>query len=142
MTTPTEVLTRHNVELSLDDETIAEIDVPVLATMQRQGDVMIRPVCRAVSAGGQIVPPEGVALVVGEATGNAHMLAPEPGGRVWWRPAQQSTADVVLGEIHVEDGSSAWLIHTEEHAVIGIAPGVYEARGKRTQREAIVRVQD
>ena len=142
MTTRTQILDRHGIEPSLDDSTVADIEVPILTSLQRQGDVIIRPVDRAPTAGAIRVPPEGVALVVGEATGNTHLLAPEPEALVWWRPAPTSfDGGVVLGEIHVQTGA-AWLIHTDEHGIHGIGPGIYEARGKRTQREEIERVQD
>lgn len=78
MTTATfrDVLGRHNI--TVPDQTIAEITVPVLSGPQRQGDIAIfprEPLTPAERSMAVQVPPEGIAVVRGEATGNTHMLS-------------------------------------------------------------------
>jgi hypothetical protein len=143
MTTYTQVLARANV--TVPDQTIADIDVPILTTSQRQGDVAVftRPtVGKAELATMTEVSTEGVAVVRGEQStgGNAHILHAD--GPVFWSPSNPVDGDVHLGVIHVPVGSIAWLIHTDEHGVNGIGPGTYRVHGKREQRDEIARVAD
>lgn len=143
-TTFTDILGR--LDITVPDETIAELTVPVLTGPQRQGDVGIWPT-RAASAAMRAamtaVPAEGIAVVRGEAaTGaNSHVLLSD--GPVLWKQAGPWTGGVVeLGAIHVPPGSTAWLVHTDEHNVIGMAPGSYRLTGKREQAEEVRRVAD
>lgn len=134
-----DVLGAHNI--SVPDETIAEVEVPVLAGPQRQGDVGIFP--RAAMTAGErqlaeLVPAVGVQVVVGEATGNTHLL--HPAGTVRW--LRKDTDGVLLGVVEIEEGSAAYLIHTDEHGANGLAPGCYTIHGKREQADEIRRVQD
>lgn len=132
------ILDRHGIVVP--DETIAELAVPVLAGPQRQGDVLIvprGPLTDAERSQCQPVPSEGVAVVVGEATGNTHLLHGE-GPVLFGRRA----AGLVLGVVEVPEGSTGYLIHTDEHGANGIAPGCYELRGKREQADEIRRVAD
>lgn len=140
MATITEVLDR--VGVTAPDDILADIDVPVLTGPQRQGDVGIFP-CRATHpATGTMtgIPPAGVTVVRGEA--NTHMLLPEAGDTVRWWPAPESEGSVLLGVLEVPDGATAWLVHTDEHGVNGIGPGVYVLNGKREQADEIRRVAD
>lgn len=143
MTTLTTVLARADVLPA--DPILAELDVPVLTGVQRQGDVLIVPrakLGRAEQAHMTAVPAEGVAVVRGEATGNTHLLQPEPGCIIRWSPATASTDSVALGILDVPEGGTAWLIHTDEHGANGIGPGTYALHGKREQAEEIRRVAD
>ena len=145
MTTLTAILARHAVGVA--DDLIADIDVPVLTGVQRQGDVGIfpRPPIGAAEIGQMTnVPATGVAVVRGEfATGaNSHILSPEPGSEILWAPASPREGSVLLGVLHVPDGAVAWLIHTDEHGANGIGPGTYTLRGKREQADEIRRVAD
>ena len=132
------VLDLHGV--TVPDETIAEIEVPVLATAQRQGDVLIvprGPLSVAEREDAVQVPAEGVAVVVGEATGNTHLLHAE--GVVLWA---RRSGGVQLGVLEVAEGAEAYLIHTDEHGANGIAPSTYALHGKREQADEIRRVAD
>lgn len=132
------VLDWHGVTVA--DETVAELEVPVLDGTQRQGDVLIVPrgpfsaVERDASV---LVPREGVAVVRGEATGNTHLLHAE--GEVRWLAVGEG---VVLGVVEVASGACAYLIHTDEHGANGLAPGAYVLHGKREQADEIRRVAD
>jgi hypothetical protein len=146
MTTAFDILTRHGLTPAADDldDIAADLAVPVLSGPQRQGDILIvptGPLTPAERATAAAVPAGGVALVRGEATGNTHILAPDPGVSILWAETPAGRGDTLLGVIAV-DGGPAWLIHTDEHSVLGVAPGVYQVRGKREQREEIARVQD
>lgn len=126
-------------DITIPDETLAELEVPVLSGPQRQGDVGIFP-CEPLTAGerelAQPVPPKGVQVVVGEATGNTHLLH----GDVLWLP--KNTGGVLLGIVEVPEGATGYLIHTDEHGANGLAPGTYRVHGKREQADEIRRVQD
>ena len=138
MKTLTEILGRHDIAVA--DELLADIIVPVVAGAQRQGDVLILPrgpLSAAERTACQLVPREGIAVVVGEATGNTHLLHAE--GAVLW---SRRTAGVMLGVVEVADGASAYLIHTDEHGANGIAAGTYALHGKREQADEIRRGAD
>lgn len=132
------VLALH--DIAVPDETIAAVEVPVLAGPQRQGDVMIvprEPLTKAERAAARPVPREGVAVVRGEATGNTHLLHAE--GDVLWA---ERSGDLLLGVLEIPAGATAYLIHTDEHGANGIAPGTYALHGKREQADEIRRVAD
>lgn len=142
MRTLIDILTRYDVTPA--DDALAEIEVPVLDGAQRQGDVIWFP--REPLPAGELaralaVPPEGVAVVRGEATGNTHLLTAAD-GVVRWLPAVPSRESVALGTVVVEPGAVAYLIHTDEHGANGIAPGTYTVHGKREQADVIRRVAD
>ena len=147
MTTLTEVLTRANV--TVPDDLIADIDVPVLSKHdaqpdQRQGDVLVW--LRADAGAAELdamseVPAAGVPVVVGEATGNTHMIQPEPGGKVWFRRSDDSDL-LSLGVVCVPAGSTAWLIHTDEHGANGLGEGTWLLKGKRELADEVRRVAD
>lgn len=134
MPTLTEILARA--EVLPADDILAALEVPVLSGPQRQGDVLIVPGEGA--AWGDLIPPAGVAVVRGEATGNSHVLHAD--GPCAWAPGTDD--GLVLGHLHVPGGAVAWLIHTEEHGANGIGPGGYELRGKRELADEIRRVAD
>lgn len=138
MTTFTELLTRHRI--TVPDDAIADLTVPVLDGPQRQGDVGIFPREPMTAGERQLatdVPPKGVQVVVGEATGNTHLLHPD--GKVRWLPKNTGT---LIGVVEVDTGAVAYLIHTDEHGANGLAPGCYRLHGKREQADEIRRVQD
>lgn len=140
MTTATfrDVLGRHNI--TVPDQTIAEITVPVLSGPQRQGDIGIfprEPLTVAERSQAVTVPPEGIAVVRGEATGNTHMLSAD--GVVLWL---EKDAGLLVGIVEVPEGSTGYLIHTDEHGANGVAPGCYRIHGKREQADEIRRVAD
>ena len=135
----TTIFDRHNV--SIPPDLAADIDVPVLTGPQRQGDVGIFP--RPPAGAAELtsmspIPAEGVRVVRGEATGNAHILHAD-GPAVLWSP---SSNGLRLGVLHVPAGSTAWLIHTDEHGANGIGAGTFVLTGKREQADEIRRVAD
>lgn len=141
MLTLTEVLAKH--DIAVPDELLADLIVPVLAGPQRQGDVLIiprPPIGIAERSTMALVGRAGVAVVRGEATGNTHLLHAE--GTVRWAAHVGAAGGVTLGVLEVEDGATAYLIHTDEHGSNGIAPGAYVLHGKREQAAEIRRVAD
>ena len=142
MHTLTTILNRANI--TTPDPTLADLEVPVLTGPQRQGDILIipRPAAgKAELADMRPVPAKGVAVVIGEATGNTHLLQPEPGTEIHWTTTNRTTG-VNLGTIHIPTGGCGWLIHTDEHGANGIGPGTYTVHGKREQAEELRRVAD
>lgn len=133
--------------ISLPEHLEAEAEVPVLASPQAQGDLMIVPLELAYEAGraprwpqGDVIPPEGFQVVHGEATGNTHWLHAgfnSPG--VTWHRADQG---LVVGVVTVPAAQTAMLVHTDEHGANGIAPGRYEIRQKREQADEVRYVED
>lgn len=141
--TLTAALARHNITAA--DEALAEIEVPVLAGMQRQGDVLIVPrphIGAAERTRMAPVPREGVHVVRGEATGNSHILDAVKGVVLWEAHESRASDDLVLGIVHVEVDSVAHLIHTEEHGCNALAAGTYVLTGKRQMADEIRRVAD
>lgn len=122
-----EILARH--EISPDGIEHLDLEVAVLCGLQRQGDVTIVPVA-AREGRGEPVGLKGVVVVRGESSGaNAHVLHALD-GEVFWCPAPDRSG-LVQGWVTVPEGAAATLIHTQEHSVIAIGPGQYEARCKR-----------
>lgn len=140
-----EALGKH--DISLPDEALADLEVPVLVGVpQRQGDVAVipRPAASAAElATMQRVPPEGIAVVRGESStgGNSHILDAYH-GYVFWGPANDPDNITLLGVLHVPEGSVAYLTHTDEHNSNGIGAGTWTIRGKRTQMDEERRVAD
>lgn len=136
--TLTQILVRHDIAVA--DDLLADVEVPVLTDLQRQGDVLIVPrgvLTKGERSRAQPVPREGIAVVVGEATGNTHML--DGDGPVLF---ERRNAGLVLGVVEVPEGSVAYLIHTDEHGANAMGPGTYELHGKREMAEEIRRVAD
>jgi hypothetical protein len=122
----------------------ADLDVPVVAGLQHQGDVSVVPVSMlkgpATGVVGKQVPREGVAVVRGEAGGNTHLLL--AAGKVHFHAATTRTSnDIDLGYLMVAEGATAWLDHAE-HGNTGIAPGEYMIRRKREQADMVRFVAD
>ena len=133
-----DVLGRH--DITVPDETIAEITVPVLSGPQRQGDIGIfprEPLTSGERSMAVQVPREGIAVVRGEAGGNTHMLSAD--GPVVWL---EKDAGLLVGIVEVPEGATGYLIHTDEHGANGLAPGAYRIHGKREQADEIRRVAD
>ena len=122
---------------------VADAEVPVLTGAQAQGDLLVLPTASAGTPAWGPVPDGGVQLVRGEATGNTHWLhrglaadgSHSEGVRWAPAPAAPATDDggppLVLGLLHVPEGCTALLIHTDEHGANGIGPGRYAIHRKR-----------
>lgn len=134
-------LARHDITVA--DELLADIEVPILTGPQRQGDVLIlpRPHLGAAELAAMVaVPREGVAVVRGEATGNTHLLDAVQGVVRWAAHVARSADDLTLGVLDVD--GVAHLIHTDEHGCNAIGPGTYVLHGKREMADEIRRVAD
>lgn len=122
--TNTSVLTRYGIS-DLAQE-YPELEVPVLSATQVQGDVLLLKVTTE-HAGRPL--GKGVEVVRSEAGGNTHVLV---GDGLWEaNPQARQAEELVQGWLTVPDGGEAWLLHSEEHSVLGIGPGTYEARRQR-----------
>ena len=139
-------LGKHNI--TLPDDLLAGVEVPVLTCGQVQGDVGIfprAPIGRAELNSAVPVPAAGIAVVRGESvTGrNSHILDAYLGD-VFWLPVDgaSDTSSVALGVLHVPAGSVAMLTHTDEHTSNGVGPGTYVVTGQREQADIIQRVAD
>ena len=131
MTTATvtngDVLARH--AIATEGIEHLDLEVPVLAGPQRQGDVLIVP-CAPRSAGVP-VPRAGITVVRGESAGrNAHILH-NLDGECRWEVSELAGSELLQGWLTVPSDASATLIHTQEHNVLAIGPGCYELRRQR-----------
>lgn len=131
--------------VTIPDHLVADAEVPVLTGVQAQGDLIIVPakldafdITKVTLAA---VTEKGIQVVVGEATGNTHWLHRgfESPGVTW---ARVTNHNLVLGVVHVPDGESAELIHTDEHGCNAMGPGDYVIRGKQELADEIRRVAD
>lgn len=119
---------------------VADAEPPVIAGVQAQGDLLVFPI-GATKLEIAPVPDEGVQVVFGEATGNSHYLHrgfDSPGVQF----ARVSDGSLLLAVVQVPAGQSADLIHTDEHGLNPIGPGLYAIHGKRELADEIRRVTD
>jgi len=119
--------------LSILEDLRREVEIPVVAGPQAQGDLIVVPLHLLddvhVPAGARWrpVPPEGVELLRGADGGNPHTLVADAGTAQW-------TADVrdaqwlAIGVVRAT--GTAYLIHPE-HGGSGIVPGTYLIRRQR-----------
>lgn len=133
------ILQRHNIQT--DGIEHLDLEVPIKTGPQAQGDVLIVPVASRKEKG-EKVPARGVTVVRGETSGgNAHILHVLE-GECFWAPAPDAAEGLVQGWLTIPDDSSATVIHTCEHNVIGVGPGSYEVKRQREFRDEWVRVSD
>lgn len=131
--------------VTIPDHLVADAEVPVLTGVQAQGDLIIVPAglddFDTAKVSLTALPEKGIQVVIGEATGNTHWLHRgfESAGVQWARVTNHS---LVLGVVHVPEGESAELIHTDEHGCNAIGPGDYVIRGKQELADQIRRVAD
>lgn len=122
MQTQTQILASHGYsDLAVE---YPELEIPLIAGAQRQGDVMILPTTPRDS--GQPLG-KGVEVVRSEAGSNTHTLH----GDGTWLPSPSALTNLVQGWLTVPEGGEAYLIHSAEHGAAGIAPGSYEIRRQR-----------
>ena len=134
-----EIMGRHGI----GTEGIEHLDlpVPVLTGPQAQGDVLILPVPAREDRGAP-VPQAGVTVVTGEtAGGNVHILHALD-GECFWRPSPDAATGLVQGWLTVPEGSTATMVHTQEHSVLAIGCGTFEVRRQREFAGEWRRVQD
>lgn len=128
---------------TLSDESIAQVDVPTLTGPQAQGDLIILPWDESVSADqrhaaiiqAQPIPVGGTVVLTGNG-GHDHRLACTPGVS-WYAYTESQT----LGVLTVADDALAVLGHVE-HGDTHIGPGVYVIRRQREQADEIRMVAD
>jgi hypothetical protein len=78
--------------------------------------------------GGAPLPTTGITVVRAETNqANTHSLH----GDGLWEPNPAAATDLVQGWLTVPETGEAFLIHTEEHAALGIGEGTYEVRRQR-----------
>jgi len=125
--------------VTVPEHLIADAEVPVLTGPQSQGDLMIVPIDKHEGAL-RALTDAGHQVVVGEATGNTHWLHrgfDSPGVKF-----ARVDRGLQLVVVSVPEGQSAELIHTDEHGVNAMGPGLYAINGKREQADEIRRVSD
>lgn len=116
----------------------ADVEIPVLAGVQRQGDVLVRPAIGILATTG--VPATGTPVVRGESGGNTHAIYAAD-GPVYCDLSTPSARSLRVALLSVPEGSTAYLGHPE-HGYMGIAPGSYEIRRQREMAEEIRMVAD
>jgi hypothetical protein len=114
-----------------------DVDIPVLAGVQRQGDVLVLP---AKVTARTTVPAGGAPVVRGENGGNTHAIYAAD-GPVFCDTYAASVRDLRVAVLSVPEGSTAYLGHPE-HGYMGIAPGDYEIRRQREMAEEMLMVSD
>ena len=114
-----------------------DIEIPVLAGVQRQGDVIVRP---AKVTATTAVPAAGTPVVRGENGGNTHAIYAAD-GTVFCDVLAGSNTELRVAVLSVPEGSTAYLGHPE-HGYMGIAPGDYTISRQREMAEEIRRVAD
>lgn len=108
-------------------DALASIEVPVLAGVQAQGDLLIVPVRRTAGAGAvEVTRP--VDVIPAANGGHAHTLVAPDGGCVAHIRTPVGADDLVLAT--VECSKPVYLLHAE-HGATGLAAGRYEMRGQR-----------
>lgn len=140
MATTTEMIKATGVDV-VTAQDIADIEIPVLAGVQRQGDVLVLPVHGGLfDAATTPVPAGGTPVVRGENGGNTHAIYAAD-GPVFCDTFAASTTDLKVAVLSVPEGSTAYLGHPE-HGYMGIAPGSYELRRQREMGEQVRMVAD
>lgn len=121
-------------QLTVDSSLDRELEIPVIAGLQRQGDVLIAPV----ESGpiGEPIEVSSLEVIRGEMGGNTHLLLGE--GPVHWTEAPSG---LLLGHLYVPEGSVGVLAHPE-HGFNRVAPGHYRISRQREQADQIRMVLD
>lgn len=141
MATTTEMIEATGVTVVTATD-LANIEIPVLTGIQRQGDVLIRPLTGVLAgnAATTAVPATGTPVVRGENGGNTHAIYAAD-GPVFCDTVAASTTDLRVAVLSVPEGSTAYLGHPE-HGYMGVGPGDYEIRRQREMAEEMRMVAD
>lgn len=105
-----------------------DADIPVLAGMQRQGDLLVVPGTLPDWFVHDAQPAAGVTVAGSEFTENQHTLH---GDGLVCPNLGRTFDDPVAWYLRVPEGGEAFLMHSEEHGALGIAAGDYEIRLQR-----------
>lgn len=127
--------------VDIDPHLERDFEIPVLDTLQRQGDVIVIPTPKKkLPTKAKAVAAAGVPVVRGENGGNTHLLL--AAGDVQFAPVDGTTqGQLDVGVFTVAEGATAYLAHPE-HGYMGIAPGTYTVRRQREQADEIRQVAD
>lgn len=117
---------------------LADVEIPVLGGVQRQGDVLVVPTSGIVPTAP--VPAAGTPVVRGESGANTHTIFAAD-GPVYCDVATPAARSLRVALLSVPEGSTAYLGHPE-HGYMGIAPGNYEIRRQREMADEIRMVAD
>lgn len=134
MATTTELVEVTGVQVITHQD---DVDIPVLAGVQRQGDVLVLP---AKVTARTTVPAGGTPVVRGENGGNTHAIYAAD-GPVFCDTYAATVGDLRVATLSVPEGSTAYLGHPE-HGYMCIAPGDYEIRRQREMAEEMRMVAD
>lgn len=134
MATTTELTEATGVQVITHQD---DVDIPVLAGVQRQGDVLVVP---AKATAATTVPATGTPVARGENGGNTHAIYAAD-GPVFCDTFAASTTSLRVATLSIPEGSTAYLGHPE-HGYMGIAPGDYEIRRQREMAEEMRMVAD
>jgi hypothetical protein len=128
MTTATlgQLIDRHGVDVL--DHLDRQVEVPVLDSLQFQGDLAVIPRNGAVI--GITVPAAGIPVIEAVGSGHEHRLLPGAEGTAQFQPAAFAGQDI--GYLEVTE--PAYLAHPE-HGYLGIAAGSYVLRRQREQAD-------
>lgn len=125
--------------LSLTTDWSADVEIPTLAGMQRQGDVLIVPDRAATAA--TPVAAGGTPVVRGESGGNTHAIYAEADSGVTCDVRDVVVTDLIVATLAVPVGAQAWLGHPQ-HGYLGIAPGTYRIKRQREMADELRMVAD
>ena len=128
---------REATGLALVTDYADDLTIPVLAGMQRQGDVIVIP--RGTALEGPVVTE--CPVVRGESGGNTHAIYADSGAGVRCLAVPASPSSLTVAWLTVPEGGTAWLGHPE-HGYLGIAPGAYEIRRQREMADELRVVAD
>jgi DNA-binding XRE family transcriptional regulator len=123
-----QLIERHGVDVL--DHLDRETDIPVLDSLQFQGDLAVIPEPDA-NVTGTPVPAAGIAVIEAVGSGHEHRLLPgRPGTARFVSLAGDQGQDIG----HLLTTEPAYLAHPE-HGYLGIAPGAYVLRRQREQAD-------
>ena len=129
MTTATlgQLIEKHGFDVL--DHLDRDLEIPVHAGLQAQGDLFIIPADPDRSSRqGAAVPPDGIAVIEAVGGGHEHRLFAGQPGSAFSTPAVAGRQDIGV----LECSEPAYIAHPE-HAYTGIAPGTYILRRQREQ---------
>jgi hypothetical protein len=131
MTTATlgQLIAKHGLDVL--DHLDRDLEIPVHAGLQAQGDLFIIPADPdRGSRQSTVVPPDGIAVIEAVNGGHEHRLFAGQPGTALFTPAGVRGQDIGL----LECTEPAYIAHPE-HAYAGIAPGTYILRRQRELAE-------
>lgn len=120
-----ELISAHGIEIH--EHLDRQARIPVLAGMQRQGDVIVVPVPGATAS--TPVPRTGVPVVPGIEGTHTHALVASGDVRCDLQ-IESAATNLCVATLVVAEDAVAYLAHPE-HGYSGIAPGTYEIRRQR-----------